>query len=480
MWKWISVIFCIIIYIQCVKFGVDNSYTCHCINDEQCDKETGECGGGCAAGWSGPTCQKPSWSLSSLNGFSIHVNRENEEPELCYKDDIIRYTTPAVNNIECSQVITGRYVNISNFHTSRNARFLDLCEVEIYECDNGTYGQDCQYNCSARFCQSSDLCSNLDGACVCLDTYQGIDCTVEKGAVSSGKGVPENPEDSVTIIIAAVVSVCVLLIIIVVCVVLIIRRRRAPPPVDDETSDKSVTRNMAVVKQQAQGPIYENSDVIREGSVARVTVEPERNVYQNEQPEAEAELENEAEPSTETEEDDISPYILPDKSDYNLAELEEFVKKTKPNDGFDPFYKGLPNTFTSSYDISQLPENRKKNRFKGYYPYDATRVVLNKVDDDPRSDYINANFLNGYDGKTFIAAQGATRVNLNDFVRMIWDMKCDKVVMVTREFEDRKRKCERYWPSQVGSSETFGVIKLTLIEEIYRENYTKRDIIMER
>ncbi|ESO97064.1 hypothetical protein LOTGIDRAFT_143547, partial [Lottia gigantea] len=70
----------------------------------------------------------------------------------------------------------------------------------------------------------------------------------------------------------------------------------------------------------------------------------------------------------------------------------------------------------------------------------------------------------------------------NDFVRMIWDMKCDKVVMVTREFEGGKvtRKCEQYWPPEVGSSETFGVIKLILEEEIYRENYTKRHIIMER
>ncbi|ESO92948.1 hypothetical protein LOTGIDRAFT_145420, partial [Lottia gigantea] len=68
----------------------------------------------------------------------------------------------------------------------------------------------------------------------------------------------------------------------------------------------------------------------------------------------------------------------------------------------------------------------------------------------------------------------------NDFVRMIWDMKCDKVVMVTREYEDGKRKCERYWPLEVGSSETFGIIKLTLKEEIYRESYSKRYIIMER
>ncbi|ESP04765.1 hypothetical protein LOTGIDRAFT_95691, partial [Lottia gigantea] len=123
-------------------------------------------------------------------------------------------------------------------------------------------------------------------------------------------------------------------------------------------------------------------------------------------------------------------------------------------------------------------ENRKKNRFKGYYPYDNTRVKLKKLPDDSHSDYINANYLNGYDGRKFIAAQGATAVTINDFVRMIWDMKCEKVVMVTREFEGGKTKCLRYWPEH--GTETFGEIKLTLKREKIRANYIKRYITMER
>ncbi|ESO97063.1 hypothetical protein LOTGIDRAFT_174669 [Lottia gigantea] len=39
------------------------------------------------------------------------------------------------------------------------------------------------------------------------------------------------------------------------------------------------------------------------------------------------------------EEAEISPKIMPEKSDLNLTELEEFVKKTKLNGGFDPLHK---------------------------------------------------------------------------------------------------------------------------------------------
>ncbi|ESO85727.1 hypothetical protein LOTGIDRAFT_176059 [Lottia gigantea] len=126
-------------------------------------------------------------ALKSLNGFSIHVNRENETPELCYKDNIVRYTTPAVNNIECSQVITGRYVNISNFHINRDARYLVLCEVEIdvismpsiyYHftsvCSNGTFGSDCNNFCH---CLNYERCSeNAECPGECADGWTGTTC----------------------------------------------------------------------------------------------------------------------------------------------------------------------------------------------------------------------------------------------------------------------------------------------------------------
>ncbi|OAF68679.1 hypothetical protein A3Q56_03591, partial [Intoshia linei] len=43
--------------------------------------------------------------------------------------------------------------------------------------------------------------------------------------------------------------------------------------------------------------------------------------------------------------------------------------------------------------VSQLPENRHKNRFTNILPYNSTRVVLKTIDSNPGSDYINANWI---------------------------------------------------------------------------------------
>ncbi|KAI0232568.1 Tyrosine-protein phosphatase non-receptor type 12 [Lamellibrachia satsuma] len=109
--------------------------------------------------------------------------------------------------------------------------------------------------------------------------------------------------------------------------------------------------------------------------------------------------------------------------------------------------------------------NLKKNRFKDIAPYDYTRVNLDKKDGVAGSDYINANFIKGVNGKpTYIASQGPLPHTTTDFWRMLWQYEIHVVIMVCREFEMERPRCHRYWPNK-DETLTFDDISVTLIEE---------------
>ncbi|KAI5643852.1 protein-tyrosine phosphatase domain-containing protein [Phthorimaea operculella] len=63
---------------------------------------------------------------------------------------------------------------------------------------------------------------------------------------------------------------------------------------------------------------------------------------------------------------------------------------------------------TGTFHHARLPSNLAKNRYTDVLCYDHTRVVLSQTDpDDPTSDYINANYVDGYKQKNaYICTQG--------------------------------------------------------------------------
>ncbi|KTG33429.1 hypothetical protein cypCar_00041578, partial [Cyprinus carpio] len=63
---------------------------------------------------------------------------------------------------------------------------------------------------------------------------------------------------------------------------------------------------------------------------------------------------------------------------------------------------------------------------------DASRVKLS-VCGSPFDDYINANYIPGYNSrKEFIAAQGPLPVTVNEFWRMVWEKNVYTIVMLTK------------------------------------------------
>ncbi|XP_052777592.1 uncharacterized protein LOC128214917 [Mya arenaria] len=111
-------------------------------------------------------------------------------------------------------------------------------------------------------------------------------------------------------------------------------------------------------------------------------------------------------------------------------------------------FKEFPKGLTDNYYEALKNQNRPKNRYKNIYPYDATRVILQK-DEQHCTDYINASLIHGYtQSGEFVAAQGPTKEILVDFWRMVWQLRIGKIVMLTKLKEDKKIKCEQYWPDE--------------------------------
>ena len=95
------------------------------------------------------------------------------------------------------------------------------------------------------------------------------------------------------------------------------------------------------------------------------------------------------------------------------------------------------NQFT--FQEANKPVNQAKNRYKNVYPYDETRVKLSQVHGVSGSDYINANYIDGYvDKGAFIATQAPSPATLPDFWRMIWEKDSRSIVMLSNEQEAGK------------------------------------------
>ncbi|XP_037918409.1 tyrosine-protein phosphatase non-receptor type 9 isoform X3 [Hermetia illucens] len=122
---------------------------------------------------------------------------------------------------------------------------------------------------------------------------------------------------------------------------------------------------------------------------------------------------------------------------------------------------------------AKLRNNLIKNRYTDVLCYDHSRVILSKEEEDPSSDYINANFVDGYKQKNaYISTQGPLPKTSSDFWRMIWEQHCLVIVMTTRVMERGRVKCGQYWEPEEGSSCEFGNYHVRTISIETNVDYT--------
>ncbi|XP_010076485.1 PREDICTED: receptor-type tyrosine-protein phosphatase O-like, partial [Pterocles gutturalis] len=88
---------------------------------------------------------------------------------------------------------------------------------------------------------------------------------------------------------------------------------------------------------------------------------------------------------------------------------------------------------------ADLPMNRCKNRYTNILPYDFSRVRLVSMNEEEGSDYINANYIPGYNSpQEYIATQGPLPETRNDFWKMVLQQKSQIIVMLTQCNEKRR------------------------------------------
>eukprot|EP00035_Acanthoeca_spectabilis_P021111 m.436396 g.436396 ORF g.436396 m.436396 type:complete len:381 (-) comp17968_c0_seq1:174-1316(-) len=108
-------------------------------------------------------------------------------------------------------------------------------------------------------------------------------------------------------------------------------------------------------------------------------------------------------------------------------------------------YNDIPSFMPQMSDLP--PGTKHKNRYVNVLPNAKTRVQLSLVEGDETSDFINANFVSGYNWpKRYIASQGPMPKTMGDFWRMIWEQEVRCIVMTTGLEEGGRKKCDRYWP----------------------------------
>ncbi|XP_029949001.1 protein tyrosine phosphatase receptor type Db isoform X10 [Salarias fasciatus] len=166
-----------------------------------------------------------------------------------------------------------------------------------------------------------------------------------------------------------------------------------------------------------------------------------------------------------------------------ISELADHIERLKANDNlkFSQEYESIDPGQQFTWENSNLEVNKPKNRYANVIAYDHSRVILSGIEGVPGSDYMNANYIDGYRRQNaYIATQGSLPETFGDFWRMVWEQHTANIIMMTK-LEEKSRmpsyffskvKCDQYWPTR--GTETYGLIQVTLLDTVELATYSVR------
>ncbi|XP_059176865.1 receptor-type tyrosine-protein phosphatase mu-like isoform X2 [Physella acuta] len=449
-------------------WGINCSTNCNknCVN-VHCISVNGSCSKGCNKGYKGEQCltecSPGTWGDDCRNSCSVNCfnkNNCNHIDGTCDGGCVTGFKPPLCTE-ECDKGTWGSNCSeacnkscIEDVCNSINGSCLKGCK-EGYKglqcsekCDSGTWGMECKNNCSVN-CLTPNSCSHINGDCIfgCARGYTLANCSLAQTASVTA--------DNDLIIIVAVVVAGVVLVAACIAGVIILYRRRA--------TQRPKTREIDLDKTEEDNSCMPCLDSDENGLSASTTA-----LYEDKNTKQVVDSNNGYYNTVSIQEDTSIP----------VEELNAFLS-TRDKLFLEQQFKNLPapKDVSTSVGLSEL--NKHKNRFKNICAYDHSRVHLEINTDENEGDYINACYVEGYKNEErFIASQGPNRVILNDFIRMLWEQKVDKVVMLTNLFEEGKPKCEQYWPDE--DEATFGLITVKLTVTDVFADYTIRQFILSK
>uniref|UniRef100_A0AAZ3SPZ0 protein-tyrosine-phosphatase n=1 Tax=Oncorhynchus tshawytscha TaxID=74940 RepID=A0AAZ3SPZ0_ONCTS len=167
-----------------------------------------------------------------------------------------------------------------------------------------------------------------------------------------------------------------------------------------------------------------------------------------------------------------------------VADLLQHITQMKCAEGYgfkeeyESFFEGQ----SAPWDSAKKDENRMKNRYGNIIAYDHSRVRLQAIEGEQSSDYINANYVDGFTytqplSPVLFLSSGPMQETVYDFWRMVWQENTATIVMVTNLVEVGRVKCCKYWPDD---TEIYRDMKVTLIETQLLSEYVIRTFAVEK
>lgn len=134
---------------------------------------------------------------------------------------------------------------------------------------------------------------------------------------------------------------------------------------------------------------------------------------------------------------------------------------------------------------AEKEDNRIKNRYADILPYDHSRVKLrvnyedNGHEDSCSSDYINANYIPGFNSeREYIATQGPMHSTIPHFWQMVWEQNTTVIAMLSDLMEKNRPKVSLYWPENLNEPICYGDILVEMTNFSQLNMYIIRNFVI--